>query len=291
MNSLNEWRRVTRSAPCPVCEHADWCTVAADGTAACCMRIESPKRLRNGGYLHRLGPADRRPERARRVVLSTVAPAEPGPDLATLAAQYRAAVNQFALVRLVAELGVDRAALWRLGIGWDGEAWTFPMRDAVGRVVGIRRRLPSGRKLSVLGGREGLFVPDDLPASGLLLVTEGPTDCAALLGLGFACIGRPSCAGGVALVGNLARGRDVVIVADADEPGRRGAHALALALVLLCPMVRTIYPPDGTKDAREWTRRGATRVDIERAIAAAEPMRLGIKTSAVGREPAVLERL
>ena len=247
------------------------------------MRIESRKRLRNGGWLHRLGPGDFRPSRVRCVVLPTVAPAEPAPDFAALAARYRAAVKPEALARLAAELGVSVSALARLHVGHDGEAWAFPMRDAAGRVVGIRRRLPSGRKLSASGGHEGLFIPDGLPDVGPLLVTEGPTDCAALLGLGFACIGRPSCTGGVAIVCKLARGRDVVIVADSDVYGRRGAEALAVALVLLCRSVRVILPPDGVKDARAWLQRGATAGDVQAAIEAAAPLCIGITTRAAGR--------
>jgi DNA primase len=137
--------------------------------------------------------------------------------------------------------------------------------------------------LSVKGGHEGLFVPSELPAGGLLLVTEGPTDCAAMLTLGFPAGGRPSCRGGVEPVCGLARGRPVVIVADADEPGRLGADALAIVLARLCPAVRVIRPPDGVKDARAWLQRGATARDVRAAIEAANPIRFGIKTRAAGR--------
>jgi hypothetical protein len=133
--------------------------------------------------------------------------------------------------------------------------------------------------LSCKGGREGLFVPADLPDDGLLLVAEGPTDTAALLTLDFAAIGRPSCAGGVRLVCDRARGRDAVIVADADEPGRRGAAALANVLTLYCASVRVLRPPDGIKDARAWLRAGGTRADVQAAIDAAQPIRIGIKTA------------
>jgi len=35
------WQRVTREHPCPICGKPDWCTVASDGRAACCMRVRS----------------------------------------------------------------------------------------------------------------------------------------------------------------------------------------------------------------------------------------------------------
>jgi hypothetical protein len=58
------WVRVRRGAPCPVCGRDGWCAVAADGTAALCMREAegSTKQVDCGGagagWLHRLG-ADR----------------------------------------------------------------------------------------------------------------------------------------------------------------------------------------------------------------------------------------
>ncbi len=200
-----------------------------------------------------------------------------------MAERYAAAVGADALARFAAELSVSVEALQRLRIGWDGEAWTFPMADAAGVVTGIRRRLLNGRKLSVKGGREGLFVPVELPTSDLLLITEGPTDCAALLTLGFASVGRPSCRGGVPLVCDVARGRDAVIVADCDEPGRLGAETLAVALALACPSARVIRPPAGIGDARAWVQAGGTHADVQRTINAAETLRFGIKATLHGR--------
>ena len=51
---MSGWRRVSKAYPCPVCNKPDWCSVTADGAAVCCMRVESPKQLGNGGWLHRL---------------------------------------------------------------------------------------------------------------------------------------------------------------------------------------------------------------------------------------------
>lgn len=71
------------------------------------------------------------------------------------------------------------------------DAWTFPVSDAAGVLTGIRLRLADGRKLSVRGGPEGLFVPADLGQPERLLIAEGPTDTASLLDLGLAAVGRP----------------------------------------------------------------------------------------------------
>ena len=187
-------------------------------------------------------------------------------DFGDLGSRYEAAADDSTVARLATQLGVSAESLRRLHIGHDGRAYTFPMRTPDGLVCGIRLRYPSGRKLSVKGGREGLFLPADVPSDGPLFVAEGPTDCAALLDLGFSVIGRPSCRGAVRLTRDVCRGRDVVVFADGDAPGQTGARTLACTLALYCQSVRLIRPPDGAKDVRQWVQRGATRADVQRLV-------------------------
>jgi DNA primase len=163
------------------------------------------------------------------------------------------------------------------------------MAGAPGNVLGIRLRRPDGSKFAVRGGHEGLFLPDK-PAIGddpSLVVGEGPTDAAALLDMGFGgVVGRPSCTGGVRLLVELARlrrPREVVIVADADEPGRRGADHLGSVLRIYVPAVRVITPPARVKDARDWLRSGGDRRAVENAIQAAPARRLTVQTREVRR--------
>lgn len=273
---LGDWRRVSRKRPCPVCSKCDWCGVSADGTAAVCMRIESGRVLRNGGYLHRLGEsADFRPI-VRRVSVPNSPTAAPM-DFGRMTGEYQHRATATMLTRLATDLGVSVEGLRRLRTGWDGSAWTFPMTDANSAAVGIRRRLPTGKKLSVKSGREGLFVPEGLSADGLLLICEGPTDTAALLSIGLDAIGRPSCRGGLRLLTEFCRGRAVALLADSDRPGIQGAEFAATALQLHCRSVRVLQPPTGVKDAREWCRRSGTREDVEEAIRVAPARSLGVK--------------
>lgn len=123
----------------------------------------------------------------------------------------------------------------------------------------------------------------DFSGGGRLLVCEGPTDTAALLDLGLSAVGRPSCSGGVKLLVELVKQRrpaEVVIVADGDAPGQRGAGNQAAVLVAYCAAVRIIAPPVGIKDAREWKRRGATAADVAAVIDAAPIRRLTIERKA-----------
>lgn len=161
------------------------------------------------------------------------------------------------------------------------------MMDVWGNVIGFRLRLEDGKKLSIRGGRAGLFVPSKLAGAdmGRLMVTEGPTDCAALLDLGFEAVGRPSCTGGVSLLAELVRRYrpgEVVIVSDADTPGRRGAESLATALLPYVRALRVICPPAGIKDAREWKRAGVTPAELLDVVQAAGIRRLDIRGRLAG---------
>jgi phage/plasmid primase-like uncharacterized protein len=203
-------------------------------------------------------------------------------DLDRLAAEYRQAVHEADLSALAETLGLTVESLRRLRIGWAGNlgTWTFPMQDHVGQVRGIRLRFSDGRKKAISGGHDGLFIPDGLAYSTTLLIAEGPTDTAAMLDLGFEAAGRPSCTGGVPFCVELVRAHyplAVVIVADSDIYGQRGAEALATTLLPYAASVRVIQPPAGIKDARAWLLAGATHEDVQEVIDKAVVRRFTVK--------------
>jgi hypothetical protein len=275
------WRRVRRSDPCPVCERPDWCLVSEDGSVCICPRVESDRRAGAAGWLHRLRDDEDPRRRIRRLLIPSDLPRA---DLSELADRCRRSLPPDRLAAFARSLGVSADSLAALGVGWSGDhlAWTFPMTDpATGRVVGIRLRNPDGSKYAVKGGKDALFLSDAAGPFDPLVIAEGPTDTAALLDLGFpGTVGRPSCIGGVKLLTAMIRARrpkGVVIVADADEPGRKGAEHLAGALAVYARGVRVITPPSGAKDVRAWARSGATRPDLEALIDATLPRRLGVR--------------
>lgn len=283
---LDDFKRVTKRQPCPVCGKPDWCLVSRDGgdqpVCAICQRVESPIRFREAGWLHRL--RDSRSyghDRPRRVVAIVARPRNDA--IAEVVGRCQAAMSARAWQSITDELALDQDALRRLRVGvvWGPAlreagvqrapyAWLFPMEDAGGEILGARLRLPNGQKLSLRDGHEGLFVPDRTRDPGeRLFVAEGETDTAALLGLGFEAIGRPSCQGGVRLTIEIIQRLKpalVVVVADNDPAGLRGAARLAGALAIHHPAVRVIAPPAPFKDVREWKRAGAAPADIEAAI-------------------------
>ncbi len=281
MTTCTAWRRVSRSKPCAICERSDWCGVSADGSVAICMRITSDKPTQNGGWLHRLTEDTRDYRRPVRTV--RLAPKRtPRGDLIQLADRSRAAVDFEQLDRFAGGLGVSVNSFRRLGIGWAqrDRAFSFPMVDHYGRIRGIRLRGVDGSKWAVRGGRDGLFLPLGDPTEDRLLICEGVSDCAALLDLRFGnVVGRPSCSGGTRLIVELVgvrKPREAVIVADGDEPGLRGASALASVLIAHVP-VRVVQPPVGTKDIRAWLQAGAERADVGRLIEIADVQRLRVK--------------
>jgi hypothetical protein len=270
----NRFRRCTRQSRCPICEHPDWCSVSEDGAIVICMRVSDGaiRPTKNGGYLHRLRDDPNWRHRHRTARVDCCLPPDPGFE--AMARQCFESFSGAGRAALAVKLGLSVDSLNRLRVGWSAQhgAFSFPMRNSAGRVVGIRLRKPSGHKFAVTGTKDGLFISADAPTSGTLLIAEGPTDCAALLDLGFAAVGRPSCTGATAIVIAVVREHDyagVVLVADADAPGQRGAEALASTLRLYIRTVRIITPPPGIKDARAWKQAGATRADVQAAIDAA----------------------
>jgi hypothetical protein len=259
---VSDWLRVTRRRPCGVCGKPDWCTVNPALNLTHCMRVESERPSKNsmGGWLHRTD--DFVPPRPS--VPPPRPSSEPAPDFTSTWRRWFDRTEAYHLDGFAMSLGVDTDALRSLGCAWSGRAWAFPMRDEAGRVVGIRLRGDDGRKWAVTGSKAGLFYPTPPPNSETVYVVEGPTDAAAALTLGLNAVGRASCMGGEGMLSDFCRRQKVrraVVVADADEAGRRGAERL-VGMLRLPACVWT--PP--CKDLREFVRAGGTAALIQCAV-------------------------
>jgi hypothetical protein len=286
--ATEKMERVSRGRPCPICGHDDWCLVALDGSVAICPRTKegSQKKCGEAGYLHILNDRhnghDRHRSGARWRHRVTIGHDQGGPaqDFDQMSTRCQSQLTDDRRQALACSLGLSGRSLQRLRVGWDGRAYTFPMSDDCGRIIGIRRRFPSGSKVSVKGARNGLFIPTDLGEAGLLLVCEGPTDTAAALDLGFAAIGRPNCNSLVEMTVRAVRGREeIVIVADNDAVGRMGAERLASVLTLCCPCVRVVHPPDAVKDLRQWFNADLTCEALRTIIAETCPIHMKVSFS------------
>lgn len=255
------WVRVNRRNPCPICQRADWCTIAGDGSGNCCMRVQSEKPMRNGGWFHVNG--DHLPDRDRYLP----AKPEPKPVVAwnTLLASWKLNTTPAMIIQHADKLGVDPIAMDMLGAVYakEHQAWAWPMRDGQGNVCGIRLRNVDGDKWAVKGSNAGLFEPRTEPQRRLH-IAEGPTDTAALLSLGLFAVGRPSCLGQEDTINATVRRlgiSEVVIMSDADEPGQRGAGKLQRWLSV--PSV-IVTPP--AKDVREAVAAGWDTDEINNTV-------------------------
>lgn len=271
-NSL--WETVTKENPCPICGKGDWCIRATSGEVAICYRNPSPYLAKSGsGWIHRLKDcggtsadstltsAYSRVEVKSNQSNSTCREATCGNfiDFARLHASF---FNDEHLIDgFACELGVEGAALRALDVRYNpfDKCWSFPMRDADGKIVGLRyREFGGSRKWSARGSHDGLFFSPALLRSSLnthtsslrtLYIVEGASDTAAALSLGLMAVGRSSCSSGAALLKELLarlRPSSLAIIADNDAPGLAGARALSQEL----GSARILTPPEGCKDLR-----------------------------------------
>ena len=252
------WVRVSKANSCCVCGRPDWCCLGEK--FANCMRVESPKPCTNGGWLHQL---DSRPIDPIIIPRKTQ---EPPPIKAEqMICAWRRKTPIAMIDNLAATLGVTRFSLVTLGASWAHErnAWAFPMHNGYRDIIGIRLRTNEGKKFAVTGSRQGVFIPEVVPDS-ILWILEGPTDTAAALSLDLFAIGRPSCLGAEDHINDFIRDnrvKRVVVCADQDDPGQKGAEKLQSTLKALS----IVYTPPH-KDMRAAVNAGLTREMVMSAI-------------------------
>jgi len=126
----------------------------------------------------------------------------------------------------------------------------------------FRQRRPDGNGRwiwNVKGTRHTLYRLPEVLESGFVLVCEGEKDCETARELGFVATTNPGGAGKWCEdYGESLRGKRVAVIADADEPGRRHAQQVAIALHLRAESVKVLELL-GAKDLSEWAGRCGTR--------------------------------
>jgi hypothetical protein len=105
-------------------------------------------------------------------------------------------------------------------------------------------------------------LPEVLEAA-IIFVPEGEKDCESLRAHGFVATTNAGGAKAPWLPSftEALRGREVILIPDADEPGRQ--RVLRIARELLGHADRIIvFVPDGAKDISEWLERGHSDVEL-----------------------------
>jgi hypothetical protein len=236
-NESPDWRRVTANEPCLVCGHDSWCTVSPDGNVVRCKQKESDKPSPGDdgeAWLHFIG-SDSKTHHAHFRGPPPRSESASDTNWGAIASQFASAITEVQIVTLATHLHVDPIAVREIGTGYDEAtaAYSMPMYAATGAVCGVQRRWinTSGgpdRKEAMTGCKLGVFrsrQPDD----GLLVVCEGASDTLAALSLGYEAIGTASAGTCVDIVAAYARGRDILIIADANDVGRKSAVRIAAA--------------------------------------------------------------
>ena len=245
---------------CPICGKRSWCMISDKGDAALCQRVqEGSKRRLDGGWYHLLQDSPRIIKFEKPKPVPKISPAE-----------WELKYEDWeckGLPELSELLGVSIKSLHRARAGNIGIAWCFPMWRWPS-MIGVRVRYPSGKQACIPGSQNGLFVPTGIYLEGPLLLPEGPSDLCAALDLGFDAVGRFNCSGGSELLQSYLKQyprRDVVVVADSDTPGIKGATSIAKSILPFTRSITVIKPPK-YNDLREWLHAGGTHDDIVRLI-------------------------
>jgi putative DNA primase/helicase len=259
--SSNHWPKVNREHPCPRCGKPDRCTIAPDGHAGHCFRDGRTWRNGNGANGNSTGyvGAAHRPKPT----------AKSGTTYPTAEAAAEAAARQ---------CGGTVAGTW---------SYTDAQRQERMRVVRIaladgekdyrpiRRAKGNGWRFGDPSGPLPLYGLAELPATGTVYVVEGErcADTAGEIGLPATTSAHGSAAAEKSDWTPLA-GRDVVILPDADEPGRKYARDVARLLVRLDSPARvkivTLPALSDGEDIVQYLERGGTRESID-TLAAGTP--------------------
>ncbi len=235
-NNGESFRRVTKAAPCPICGKGDACKVSSDGAVAMCKRIEQGcfKTVPGGWYFHRLiesprpdynGNGQAHRQGAKPQARASKAPKAYPDAQAAMAAVARLCGGSFAAGWTYRDAdGGEFAQVIRYALS-DGDKQYRPIHKA-----------KDGYRIGDPSGLWPLYRLNELPADGLLWVTEGEkcADAAAKIGLPATTSAHGAGAAEKTDWTPLA-GRPVCILPDHDEAGRKYAQDVARLLVKLTP--------------------------------------------------------
>jgi hypothetical protein len=147
---------------------------------------------------------------------------------------------------------------------------------------GFRQRRPDGKGAftwNLNGVKRVLYCLPAIESAESVVICEGEKDVHSAMKLGFFATCNSGGAGKWRdEYSETLRGKDCVIVADADEAGRDHAEKVAKSLHLRARSVRVLELPSA-KDLSQWIERGGTKQEFETLAAVATEWRETVKTS------------
>ena len=175
---------------------------------------------------------------------------------------------------------------------FNGEHIIFPIADKDGTVVGGHYRLPDGTwRYMPTGTRIAPFIIGDIATAKIIHAFESQWDLLAFVDrlrhheqplVSTAFIATRGASNGRSVAGLCAPDAVVYAFSQNDPPGQKWMATIAATCGCKCLHVVTPAPH---KDLNDWARAGATRPEIDAAIAAAQPV-AGSDASEFSEEPA-----
>ena len=265
-----DWVRIDDAGIlCPICGKKDWCMVHIDGKRVVCPRVKSNINLKNSGFVHKVfdnglkkgtKPSKRRSNQCI--------------NWKSINKLYQNKLKKLHFTvscDLSEVLCINQYTLKSFGLGWDGEAYTFPAYNGNLEIIGIMCRFPDGSRKWVPRSKNGLFIPKMKSFEGNMFITEGVTDAAAMVDYGFRALGRANCQTGVAYIKNFLYNHpkisQVTIVGDNDPDnvhgnvGQKGALSLAKELYKATSHIAVLEVPEQFKDVRLWLTKSKVSKD------------------------------
>ena len=182
-------------------------------------------------------------------------------------------------------------------VEWNGIEVAYDYRDERGRLsYQVVRKIPKDFRIRKPDGAGGWVwsigdvrrVPYRLPQilkspiEQTVFIVEGEKDADRLAGSKLVATCNPQGAGKWRYVEEAAakalRGRHLVIVADADEPGRDHAKAISDWALTVAASIRVLdlYQDDSKRDVSDWLDEGHTADELVQLAASIEPTETGI---------------
>lgn len=194
--------------------------------------------------------------------------ADKNPSLAIRENDGKALLHCFAgcsLDAILGAAGISAAELSSTNDARSQEDAIYSYVDEVGELLfqvvryapkAFKQRKPDGRggwTWNLNGTRRVLYRLPEIRVAGNVLVCEGEKDVEASRSRGFVATCNPGGAGKWRPeYSESLRGKDVVIIPDQDEPGRKHGEQVARALHLIAARVRIFNLPKPLKDLSEW---------------------------------------
>ncbi len=176
--------------------------------------------------------------------------------------------------KIVAAVGLKISDLFTEGKSGLRIAATYDYLDERGDLLfqvvrlvpkSFKQRRPDGRGRwiwNLKGVPSVLYCLPELLRTKYVLIPEGEKDVETARSMGFAATCNPGGAGKWRdEYSEQLRGKRVMVIADADEPGRKHAQQVAASLAGKVETLKVLELP-GAKDLTEWVERGGTREQL-----------------------------